>query len=213
MRTFVLLLALAAASGCNNPRNDPDRPADHAADAAAGPAPAATDAPAAATPSADAVGQPPADAAAPMPATDAAQGDPLALGLLTALNEHEIAAARQAQQKGVSGAVLEFANLMEKEHGANQAKTRTLGTPAEGGDVQAMKDKGKAELDALGAKSGDDYRKAYVAAMVKGHQDALEQIDNTLMPAATGEPVKAHLRETREHVAMHLDKARKLPQD
>lgn len=205
MRTLVLLVAIAAAaSGCNNPRNDPARPADHGADAAAGPAPAATDTPAGATLS--------ADAAAPMPAADAAQGDPLVLGLLTALNEHEIAAARQAQQKGVSGAVLEFANLMEKEHGANQAKTRTLGTPAEGAEVQAIKDKGKAELDALGAKSGDDYRKAYVAAMVKDHQDALEQIDNQLMPAASGEPVKAHLRDTREHVAMHLNQARKLAQ-
>jgi len=212
MRTLILLVALAAAaSGCNNPRNDADAPVDRPADAAAGPAPAATDPASAATPSADAAGQPPADPMAPTGDT-ARTGDPLALGLLSAVNEHEIAAARQAKEKKVGGAVLEFANLMEKEHSANQSQTLALGTPSDSAEVKAMKDQGRAELDALGAKSGDDYRKAYVAAMIKGHQDALNLIDTKLLPAATGDAVKAHLRETREHVAMHLEQARKLPQ-
>ncbi len=150
-----------------------------------------------------------AQAAASGMAGDAAQtGDPLALGLLGAVNEHEIAAARQAQDKGVTGDVLDYAKLMEKEHGANLEKTKALGTLASTPDIQAMKDKNAKDLQTLGEASGKDYEKAYIDAMVKGHQDALDMIDGKMIPAATSDNVKQHLTDTRTHVATHLAKAK-----
>ena len=190
------LLALAIAGGCDRrelPENQP------------------TPEPAGATPT-----TPAADAGAPPPATpepaatDSTKDDSLALGLLAALNEHEITAAQQAQSKNVSAPVLAYAKMMEKQHGDNLAKTKTLGTLASTPEVQAMKDKGKSDLDALGQKSGKEYETAYVDAMVSGHTEALALIDGRLLSLASTGPVKDHLMKTRDHVVMHLEEAKKL---
>lgn len=189
------LLALVIASGCDRrelPENQP------------------TPEPSGATPSTPApdASAPPA---APEPAaTDSTKDDSLALGLLAALNEHEITAAQQAQSKNVSAPVLAYAKMMEKEHGDNLTKTKTLGSLASTPEVQAMKDKGKSDLDMLGQKSGKEYESAYVDAMVSGHTEALALIDGRLLSLASTGPVKDHLMETRDHVVMHLEEARKL---
>ena len=143
-------------------------------------------------------------------ATSSATDDSLALGLLAAVNEHEIAAAQQAKDKKVSAPVLAYAQMMEKEHGENLAKTKSLGSLASTPEVQAMKDEGKRDLDTLGQKSGKDYETAYIDAMVSGHTEALALIDGRLLSLASVGPVKDHLTETRGHVARHLEEARKL---
>jgi len=140
--------------------------------------------------------------------TKSTEGDRLALGLLGAVNEHEIAAARQAQSKKVSGAVLDYARMMQKDHGENQARTKAFGPLSDGAEVRALKVKGEGELASLGTKSGAAYAKAYIDAMVKGHTDALDLIDRKMIPAATGAAVKEHLTKTRAHVADHLERAR-----
>ena len=190
-----ILLALAIASGCDRrelPENQP------------------TPEPNAATPT-----TPAPDTSAPPvtpepAAADSTTDDSLALGLLAALNEHEITAAQQAQSKNVSAPVLAYAKMMEKQHGDNLAKTKTLGSLASTPEVQAMKDKGKSDLDMLGQKNGKEYETAYVDAMVSGHTDALALIDGRLLSLASTGPVKDHLMETRDRVVMHLEEARKL---
>lgn len=142
--------------------------------------------------------------------TAARTGDSVALGMLAAINQHEIDAARQAKAKKVSAPVLAYAAKMEKEHGENLAKTKTLGTLSNDAQVQAQKAEGKKHLADLEKKSGKDYEAAYVDAMVKGHSDVLAKIDGTLLPMATSAAVKKHLTETRGHVAMHLDEAKAL---
>jgi len=139
--------------------------------------------------------------------TPDASGDATALGLLGAVNKHEIAAAQQARSKGVAGEVLAYAGLMEKDHGKNQAKTEALGQLAEDAEVAAQKEKGNAELAQLGTLEGDAYKAAYVDAMIKGHTEVLAQIDTRLLTLATRPEVDAHLTATREHVAHHLEQA------
>ena len=137
-------------------------------------------------------------------------GDGLAIAMLAGVNEHEIAAARQAREKKVSAPVRQYAELMDREHTMNQTKTMALGTPANTPEVQAMKAKKASERKALGQQTGAAYETAYVAAMVKDHGEALAMIDDKLLPAASSEPVRRHLTETRQHVAMHLEQARAL---
>lgn len=193
MKTSLLLmsvLTVALAAGCDRKPADEDT------------TPAAVTAPDAAA------STPPVAEQAPAPAP--VDGDALALGLLQALNGNEIAAAKQAEEKKVSAPVLQYAQMMEKDHGDNQMKAASLGMAASTDEVQAMKDKGKAELDELGTKSGQDYETAYVDAMVKGHTDALALIDGRLQSLASTGPVKDHLIATRGAVAMHLEAAQKL---
>ena len=159
-----------------------------------------------ATPSAAAVPDEPPAATAPV--ADAQNGDVQAMSLLATINQHEIDAARQAIGKGVGGAVAEYAALMEKEHGENQAKTLQMITPVDTPDVAKMKADGEKELQTLGQQNGSSYEKAYIKAMVAGHQKALTAIDTKMLPVAQGEQAKAHLTQTRAHVASHLDRAK-----
>lgn len=185
------LLMLALASGCDRreiPENQP------------------TPEPSAAAPATTAASEPPAATETPATATD----DSLALGLLAAVNEHEIAAAQQAESKKVSAPVLAYAQMMIKQHGENLAQTKALGTLASTPEVQAMKDKGKSDLDALGQKNGKEYEAAYLDAMVDGHTEALGLIDGRLLSLASAGPVKDHLIATRGHVVTHLEEAKKL---
>lgn len=191
----ISLLTLAVATACDRrdaPENQPTPEAAASAETTAPPT----------NPTAPVEG----DAAAAVPATD----DSLALGLLAAVNEHEIQAAQQAVSKQVSAPVLEYARMMEKEHGDNLAKTKTLGALAATPEVQTMQEKGKADVAELGKKSGKEYEAAYVDAMVKGHTEALALIDGRLLSLASAGPVRDHLATTRDHVAMHLEAAQKL---
>lgn len=145
-----------------------------------------------------------------MPAADASHADGYALGLLATLDQNEIAAARQAQDKHVSGDVLAFAKMMEHDHGENLAKTQALGPSMDDPDMAAMKAKGAQELQTLDQQSGTAYESAYITAMVNGHQEALAALDAKMMPAATRDDVKQHLADTRKAVETHLAKAKEL---
>ena len=193
------LLTLAIATACDR-RDDPDNaPTPEAVtDTASVPA---TD-PTAAAPT-DPNLQPDGTVA---PAAD----DSLALGLLAAVNDHEIKAAQQALSKQVSAPVADYARLMEKEHTDNLVATQALGALADTPEVQAMKEKAASDLAELDKQSGKAYETAYVDAMVKGHTEALALIDGRLLSLSSVGPVRDHLTKTREHVAMHLEAARKL---
>ncbi len=193
--TIGAVLALAVASGCDR-REIPQNQLTPEPDAATSPAPDATE---------------PAGTPEALPATSTTTtDDSLALGLLAAVNEHEIAAAQQAESKKVSAPVFAYAQMMEKQHGDNLSKTKSLGSLASTPEVQAMKDKGKSDLEALSQKNGKDYETAYVDAMVSGHTEALALIDGRLLSLASVGPIKDHIIETRGHVVTHLEEARKL---
>lgn len=133
-----------------------------------------------------------------------------ALGVLNAINDHEIAAGKQALAKGVKADIATYAQMMVDQHGENRAQTSALGADAGGADARAQQQKGQAELAKLDALSGDAYAKAYVDAMVKGHTEALTALDGALIPAATTQSVRDHLATTRGHVAEHLARAEAL---
>ena len=195
------LLTLAMATACDR-REDPDNaptPDAATADASSIP-PSDPTAAAPTTPDMD------PNAATTAPATD----DSLALGLLAAVNDHEIKAAQQALSKQVSAPVAEYARMMEKEHTDNLVATQALGALADTPEVQAMKEKAASDLAELDKLSGKAYETAYVDAMVKGHTEALALIDGRLLSLSSVGPVRDHLTKTREHVAMHLEAAQKL---
>jgi len=132
-----------------------------------------------------------------------------------AVDKHEIAAAEQARDKKVTGAVLEFANMLHREHTANLKAGEALAAQeaqpgASSPQAEAMVEKGKAELATLAEKSGKEYEKAYVDAMVKGHTEALALLQDKLIPSAPNEVVRNFLTNSRDHVAMHLEHAKQL---
>ncbi|WP_295927276.1 DUF4142 domain-containing protein [uncultured Xanthomonas sp.] len=133
-----------------------------------------------------------------------------ALGVLSAINTSEINAGNLALQKQVKGPVRDYAMLMVKEHSDNNAKIAPWGPDAKAASAQQQIQKAKVEAGKLQAMDGDRFEQAYVMAMVKDHQAALQMLDSTLIPAAKTPDVAAHLRTTRTHVAEHLAKAQQL---
>ncbi len=137
------------------------------------------------------------------------------LSFVNAVNVNEILAASEAQKKKISGPVMDYAKMLHTEHGANMAKTNALGlsikvTPSITKAVDAEMKKGAGGLAMLIPMDGKDFETGYLDAMIKGHTEALDMIDNKLLKTAKNEALKAHLTETRGHIAMHLEQAKKL---
>lgn len=215
MNAKALLLCLAAAwlvAGCG--RNDPqDTHTDAAGESEAAPDGTATpdgSAPGTAATPPDGTTPVPADTAGAPPASNLSEAERGALGVLNAINEHEVAAGQQALEKQAPEKVAAFAQMMVDEHGKNRDQTNRFGPNADDAKAAAQRAKGKAELDTLGKLQGDAYAKAYVDAMVKGHTEALAALDKELIPAAADPAVRTHLADTRAAVAKHLESAKQL---
>lgn len=196
------------------------------------------------TPSADTAATDAATATQPTgpavpPGTDAATtpSQAEAIALLNAVNDHEVKAAEMAKSKNVTGPVLEYANMMQAEHGKNMTDTNALmqqvggananagatagadaamaaGTAgsmgADSARVNEQKAKGEAKRAQLQGLEGEAFARAYMDAMVTDHAETLTLLDSMLIPAASDEAMRNHLTMTRQHVQQHLDRARQI---
>jgi putative membrane protein len=142
-------------------------------------------------------------------------GEAEIIAFLTAVDEHEIAAANEASQKKSDPKVGDFAQMMERDHSKHLEETRKLSDslniqPVDTPTIEKMKTEGKAELATLSKLQSANFDHAYMSAMVKGHTDALNHIDNHYMKMATNAELQSHLTTTRETVANHLAEAKKI---
>lgn len=160
-----------------------------------------------------------APTAQPGEARPAAAGDRMTdgeiLATVNAIDLNEVLAASEAEKKQLSPDVLAYAKMLHMAHGKHMEETMMLGQKANApladtAMVDALKVKGAGELAALVPIDGEQFATAYLAAMVKGHTEALETIDGKLMKAANSDAVKQHLTATRAAVAEHLEKAKTL---
>ena len=154
-----------------------------------------------------------APARAPEPAPTAALSQAQALGVLSAVNQSEIAAGQLAEKKIASGPVRDYAARMVKEHTDNDHKAKAWSPDLATAVAKTQTAKGKQELAQLSSLEDDAFRNAYVKAMVKDHSEALDALDHKLIPAAKDAQVRAFLQETRAHVAAHLAAAKQLQAD
>ena len=157
-----------------------------------------------------------------LPLTSSSSGadtqlDAEALAIVSTINSHEILAAQRALRSGMGASAIEYAGMLLREHQANQAKTDDLIlatgiAPSNTDAVIALKAKTQATRDRLDALEGDAFETAFIDAMVDDHRAALATIDDELLPRASPE-VAEHLRTTRDHIALHLERARELKQN
>ena len=148
-------------------------------------------------------------AAAPM-------DDATIFAMLTAANEHEIAAAKLAASKSKNKDVKAFAKMMQTEHqkmldeGNKLAKKLKVTPNADAADVKSLRDQSQAALTKLQGLDGAEFDKAYADLAVQDHQMVLGAITDKLMPAASDAQVKKLLEGAKPKVAMHLEHAQKL---
>jgi putative membrane protein len=111
--------------------------------------------------------------------------------------------------------VADFAKMMMDQHGSNLNQILEMANKAHikalnGGLSNKLTTEANEDLIKLGGLQGEQFEKAYVDAMVKGHEAALGLIDNKLMKEARTELMKQFLSDTRTVVAHHLESAKKL---
>lgn len=164
---------------------------------------------------------------ASLPATDPAlpapappQLDPaLLLGDVAAIDSHGLALAEQATNRPMTEAATDFAASLRQDHAAGLEATRALQErlgAAPGPDLgpvpqPAAGGEGPQEVLArLAGLADDQYQRAWIDAVVGAHTAALEQLDNTLVPAAGDDDIRGHLEDTRRSLARHLETAQRL---
>ncbi|WPU94551.1 DUF4142 domain-containing protein [Mucilaginibacter sabulilitoris] len=115
----------------------------------------------------------------------------------------EVAVGKVAEQKAVNQKVKDFAAMMVKDHSkANDelmaiAKAKNITLPA------APSDDKQKELADLSAKSASDFDKAYVDAMVDGHQKTIAMFEDAAKNCKDAE-LKAFATNTLPIIKGHL---------
>ena len=175
--------------------------------------------PAPATPATDApTDLPPADGgaptAAPTPAEPALTDEQIAKVSWT-LHDGEIAAGKLAATNGKDAKVKKFAAMMVKHHGEAQKKEEALAkkakmTPSESPVSTDLAKENESTAAMLKPLKGAEFDKAYMQAMVKGHEAALETVDKKLIAAAQNPELKAALTGFKPTIESHLAEAKEI---
>lgn len=152
-----------------------------------------------------------------LPAWAQGMTDGEALTTLNTINKHEVKLGQIADQKNASDRVTEYAKLMHREHDINLKQTTALEkqlkiSPADTPAVVGLREKGEEETKQLKKLEGVDFDKAYINAMVQGHDEALKKLDS-FIPEVRHEEVKKHLEETRKRVEHHLEEAKQIQKE
>ncbi len=140
------------------------------------------------------------------------------LETLIVINKNEIHAAKVALNRSSNPQVKHFAETMVKDHSNNLKKSENLAhqdkivlKPSE--KSIALHQKGKQLLEKLETIPKHEFNHTYIHAMVKGHEEALELINEKLLPNAKNENVIAHLKATRKTVSHHLQMAKEVQKE
>lgn len=131
-------------------------------------------------------------------------------------NEGEITQSRMILNDSQSEDVKSFARHMVEEHSANSGKLRNLirdngFTVSESDMNRDLKNEADRMSSQLKDAEGAEVDRVYSQNAVLMHKNLLHRIDTQLLPNAKNPELKNYVKETREHVAKHLESAKKLP--
>jgi putative membrane protein len=135
--------------------------------------------------------------------------------IVVTANQVDIDAGTLAASRATRGEVKAFAELMITDHtavnkSAADLVTRLKVTPQDNPTSQSLKSGGEANLAHLKAQKGAAFDKAYVDHEVAYHQQVIDALDQTLIPGATNEELKAILIKVRPAFVAHLEHAKRL---
>ncbi len=137
------------------------------------------------------------------------------LATVAAIDKGEILVSEIAVNKKSDSDVMDYAKMMINMHGtnlthivemANQFHVTSLASSA---GSKIMSENAK-DILTLGGLEGKEFDKAYIDAMVAGHQAALTMLDNQLLKTAKSPEIKQFLTDVRGVVTQHLDAAKKI---
>jgi len=148
----------------------------------------------------------------PHTATPAAVTDPQIAAIVVAANSVDIEYGKLALSKSKNDKVKQFADTMVKDHtavnkSAVELVTRLGVTPEESETSRGLTASGEQTRARLGALSGDEFDREYIANEVAYHKLVIDAVDKTLIPNAKNAELKATLVSVRPALVAHLEHA------
>ena len=150
-------------------------------------------------------------------ATLSAQGvnDAQIASIVVTANQVDIDAGKVAVARGSNAEVKAFGQQMIDAHtGVNRSAvelvTKLKVKPEDNPTSQGLKAGGDKNVAALKALKGAEFDRAYVDHEVAYHQQVLDAVDQTLIPGAKNEELKALLVKVRPAFVAHLEHAKHL---
>ena len=148
-------------------------------------------------------------------AESAAPTDPQIAAIVVAANQVDIDAGNLAKSRSGSSKVREFAQRMITDHSgvlkaAVDLVTKLKVTPEPNPTSQSLTKGGEDNVAALKKLSGSEFDRAYVDHEVAYHQSVINAVDQTLIPNAQNQELKALLVKVRPAFVAHLEHAKSL---
>jgi putative membrane protein len=150
-------------------------------------------------------------------ASTSAQGvnDAQIASIVVTANKVDIDAGKLAASRSTNDDVKTFARLMVTDHtGVNKSAMDLAAklklTPQNNPTSQSLRTDGEKSLAHLKTLKGAAFDKAYIDREVAYHQQVIDALDQTLIPNATNEELKALLVKVRPAFVAHLEHAKRL---
>jgi len=121
----------------------------------------------------------------------------------------EVELGKLALQKSSNAQVKEFATMMVNDHGKANTELMEIAAAKNITLPSTVDDDHKKKMDDLSKKSGSDFDKAYVDAMVDGHKSTLKLMEDESKDGADAE-LKAFATKTAPVVQTHLTMINKI---
>jgi putative membrane protein len=133
--------------------------------------------------------------------------------IVVTANQVDIDAGKLAESKASSSDVKAFGKQMVTDHsGVNKQATELVKklkvTPEDNPTSKSLKSGGDENVKHLKTLAGAQFDKAYVDHEVAYHEQVLAAIDQTLVPNAKNEELKALIVKVRPAFVAHLDHAK-----
>ena len=141
--------------------------------------------------------------------------DPQIAAIVVTANQVDIDAGALAASKAANAEVKTFGKQMVTDHTgvnkmATELVTRLKVTPEQNETSRGLESDGAANVTSLKALKGAAFDKAYLDHEISYHQQVLSALDDTLIPGAKNDELKALLVKVRPAFVAHLEHARHL---
>lgn len=150
-------------------------------------------------------------------AEDQQLADNQIINIMMTIDKGEIAAAQEAKNKQASPAVNGYAKYLIDQHQRNLEELTQLAKqlglePKDSAISKTLSTDGENDLKKLHKLQGKEFDKAFIDAMVKGHQGGLEVVDTKLLLQAKNPQLKSFVEQFRKMVSNHLEEGLKIQQ-
>lgn len=150
-----------------------------------------------------------------VPTYAAGPNDAQIAAIVVTANQVDINAGELAKAKASNKEVKAFAQRMITDHtGVNKSAvelvTKLKVKPEENETSKSLKSGGADTIKRLKGLKGKEFDKAYVDNEVTYHQTVLDALDNTLIPNASNDELKALLVKVRPAFVAHLEHAKQI---